>query len=151
MSIQLTAFLSLNGKAKKAIEFYQKHLGAEVLFIINYKGLKEMDPAFEYIDSEKEYIAHSVLKIGEGTLMIADEIMSDNKNEVIGTNFSLCIQTSEKKEAEKMYESLISDKEVKIITPLAENIFSHVYCIVRDPFGIVIQILNEKQPDVEKK
>ena len=151
MSIELSPFLSLNGKAKEAIEFYKKHLGAEVLFVVNYKGLKKMDPKFEYIDSEEEYIAHSVLKIGGSILMIADEIMSDNKDEVIGTNFSLCIQATEKKEVEKIYNSLLTDENVKVIMPLEPNIFSHAYCIVKDPFGVVLQILNEKQPDVEKK
>ena len=93
MSIQLTPFLSLSGKAKEAIRFYEKHLGAKVLFMKDYKGLKEMDPTFEYIDSQAEYIAHSVLKIGDSILMAGDEIMSDDKNEIIGTNFSFCIQS----------------------------------------------------------
>ena len=151
MSIQLTPFLSLSGKAKEAIRFYEKHLGAKVLFMKDYKGLKEMDPTFEYIDSQAEYIAHSVLKIGSSILMAGDEIMSDDKNEIIGTNFSFCIQSNEKEEIENMYNSLVADENVKIIVPLAPNIFSHVYGIVKDPFGIVIQLVAEKEMDVAKK
>ena len=151
MSIQLTPFLSLSGKAKEAIRFYEKHLGAKVLFMKDYKGLKDMDPTFEYIDSQAEYIAHSVLKIGDSILMAGDEIMSDDKNEIIGTNFSFCIQSNEIEEIKNMYNSLISDENVKIIVPLEPNIFSHVYGIIKDPFGIVIQLVAEKEMDVAKK
>ena len=91
MTVQLTTFLAMNGRAKEAISFYQEYLEAKVLFIKNYVELKEMDPTFEFIEAKANYIAHSVLEIGGGMLMVADEIMSANKKEIIGTNFSLCI------------------------------------------------------------
>ena len=36
MTVQLTTFLSMNGRAKEAISFYQEYLKAKVLFIKNY-------------------------------------------------------------------------------------------------------------------
>ena len=52
MTVQLTTFLSMNGRAKEAISFYQEYLEAKVLFIKNYVELKEMDPTFEFIEAE---------------------------------------------------------------------------------------------------
>lgn len=144
MTVQLTTFLSMNGRAKEAISFYQEYLEAKVLFIKNYVKLKEMDPTFEFIEAEANYIAHSVLEIGGGMLMVADEIMSANKKEIIGTNFSLCI-TGEVEQIKKMYAKLNTHPNVKIVIPLEPNIFGNAYGIVEDPFGITIQLVNEKQ------
>lgn len=144
MSIEITPFLSLNGKAKNAINFYEKYLQAKVLFIKNYQEFKEMDATFNYSEGEEEYISHSVLEIGKSTLMIADEIMSKSKKEIVGTNFSLCVQSSNQQEIENIYNALIENENVEVIVPLAPNVFGYVYGIVEDPFGVTIQLLNEK-------
>lgn len=144
MTIQLTTFLSMNGRAAEAISFYEDYLGAKVLFMKNYVELKAMDPTFNYLEEEANYIAHSVLEIDGGMLMVADEIMSENKEEVIGTNFSICI-TGDVNEIKIMYAKLLEHSDVKIVIPLEPNIFGHAYGIIEDPFGITIQLVNEKQ------
>lgn len=140
MSFEVIPFLSLNGQAAAAIAFYEKYLGAKVLFKKNYKELKEMNPNFNYEEGQDEYITHSVLEIGTNKIMIAEEEMDTSQPWQLGNSSSLCIQSKDKKVIKKLYESLVQHGKTTILVPLAENEFSPGYAIIRDPFGIVIQL-----------
>lgn len=140
MNFEVIPFLSLNGRAAEAIAFYEKYLGAKVLFKKNYKEMKEMDPHFHYEDGQEEYITHSVLEIGTDKLMIAEEEMDTSQPWQSGNDFSLCIQSKDRNVIHQLYESLVQHDEVTVLTPLAKNAFSPGYAIVRDPFGVVIQL-----------
>ncbi|CAJ1316373.1 VOC family protein [Paenibacillus nuruki] len=143
--LKVSTFLSLHGKAKEAISFYQNHLQAQVVFCITNQEITErLDPTYTYPASENDWIAHSVLNIGDSQLMIADELMSDAKQLVLGTNFSLCITSASQEEISTLYNRLIEHPQTRIIIPLAPNLFSTAYAIVEDPYGVVIQLVKEK-------
>ncbi|OZI10936.1 VOC family protein [Bacillaceae bacterium SAS-127] len=140
MNFEIIPFLSLNGNAAAAIAFYQKYLGANVLFKKNYKEMKEMNPDFHYEEGQDEYITHSVLEIGANKLMIAEEEMDTSQPWQLGNSSSLCIQSKDKHAIGKLYESLVQHEQVTVLVPFEENSFSPGYAIIRDPFGIVIQL-----------
>ncbi len=140
MSFEVIPFLSLNGEGSEAIGFYEKYLGANVLFKKTYKEMKEMDPNFHYKEGQEEYFTHSVLEIGENKVMIAEEGMDHSRPWQLGNSFSLCIQSKDKKVIGELYDSLIQHEKVTVLVPFKANVFSPVYGIVRDPFGIVIQL-----------
>lgn len=140
MKFEVIPFLSLNGDAAAAIAFYQKYLGANVLFKKNYKEMKEMNPNFHYEEGQDEYITHSVLEIGANKLMIAEEEMDTSRPWQLGNSSSLCIQSKDKHVISKLYESLVQHEKVTVLEPFEENSFSPGYGIIRDPFGIVIQL-----------
>ncbi|MDN4617277.1 VOC family protein [Paenibacillus sp. PsM32] len=143
-NLTVSTFLSLHGQAKEAISFYQTHLQAQLVFCITNQEITEkLDPTYTYPASEKDWIAHSVLTIGNSELMIADELMSDAPNLVKGTNFSLCI-TSSQAEITTLYNLLLEHNQTRVIVPLAPNLFSKAYAIVEDPYGVVIQLVTEK-------
>lgn len=142
--LNASTFLSLQGKAKEAISFYQTHLQAQLVFCITNQEIQErMDSTHTYATNEKDWIAHSVLNIGNSQLMIADELMSDAPDLVKGTNFSLCL-TSSQEEITTLYHLLTGHDQTRIIVPLAPNLFSKAYGIIEDPFGVVIQLVTEK-------
>lgn len=62
-----------------------------------------------------------------------------------GNNISLCIQSADKEEIESMYHELIKDTRTEVITPLDKNVFSEAYSIVKDPFGVLIQLNYDKR------
>ncbi|MGE8203636.1 VOC family protein [Heyndrickxia sp. NPDC080065] len=140
MNFEAIPFLSLNGNAAAAITFYEKYLGAKVLFKKNYKEMKEMNPNFSYEEGQDEYITHSVLEIGANKLMIAEEEMDTTRPWQLGNSFSLCIQSKDKSVIHHLYESLVQHEKVTVLLPFEENVFSPGYAIIRDPFGIVIQL-----------
>lgn len=140
MKFEIIPFLSLNGNAAAAIAFYETYLDAKILFKKTYKEMKEMNPHFQYEDGQDEYITHSVLEIGANKLMMAEEEIDTSRPWQLGNSTSLCIQTKDKEVITKLYKSLAQHEKVTVLVPLKENEFSPGYAIIRDPFGIVIQL-----------
>jgi len=140
-TLETVIFLSMNGNAREAIEFYKKHLGAEVKMLVSYEDIGKMDKTIIVTEENRNLISHSILKIGNTKIMIAEETMNPNETYHRGNNFSICVQSASLEEIEGFYNSLISDENVKIITPLAENIFSKAYGIIEDPYNVQIQLM----------
>ncbi|MBY7121546.1 VOC family protein [Bacillus sp. 16GRE42] len=145
MTLEIAIFLSMNGQAKEAINFYTRNLEAKQLMIVTYEELAKRDRSFKITSENKDHIAHSVLQIGNTKLMIAEDTMRPNERYNVGNNMSLCIQSANLEEIQRFYNNLISDKHVKIISPLEKNIFSEAYGIIEDPYGIQIQLMYDKR------
>ncbi|MEB9463701.1 VOC family protein [Bacillus cereus] len=145
MKLDIAIFLSMNGKEKEAINFYTRNLEAKKLMVVTYEELAKRDRSFKITSENKEHIAHSVLQIGNTKLMIAEDTMNTNERYNVGNNMSLCIQSANLEEIQRFYNNLISDKHVKIISPLEKNIFSEAYGIIEDPYGIQIQLMYDKR------
>lgn len=140
-TLEIAIFLSMNGKAKEAINFYKQHFNAEELLLVTYQDMAKRDSSMQLTDYNKDYIAHSVLSIGRTKVMIAEDTMNTSEEYTVGNNTSLCIQSADQEEIEHFYHSLITDDRVKIIVPLSNNVFSKAYGIIEDPFGIQIQLM----------
>jgi PhnB protein len=145
MTLEIAIFLSMNGKAKEAIDFYIRNLSAKKLMIVTYEDMAKRDNSFEITSENKNHISHSVLQIGKTKLMIAEDTMNPKESYNIGNNTSLCIQSGNLEEIQRFYNNLISDERVKIITPLGKNVFSEAYGIIEDPFGIQIQLMYDER------
>lgn len=144
-TLEIAIFLSMNGKAKEAIDFYKKHFNAEELLRVTYQQIAERDSSIQLTDENKDYITHSVLLIGRTKVMIAEDTMNTNEEYTVGNNTSLCIQSADLEEIEHFFNSLIIDDRVKIIVPLSNNVFSKAYGIIEDPFGIQIQLMFDER------
>ncbi|EJS70577.1 MULTISPECIES: VOC family protein [Bacillus] len=145
MTLEIAIFLSMNGHAKEAINFYTRNLEAKQLMIVTYEELAKRDRSFKITSENKDHIAHSVLKIGNTKLMIAEDTMNPKERYNVGNNMSLCIQSANLEEIQRFYNNLVSDKNVKVISPLEKNIFSEAYGIIEDPYGIQIQLMYDKR------
>jgi PhnB protein len=145
MTLEIAVFLSMNGKAKEAIDFYTNHLNAKQLMIVTYEDMAKIDHTFEITSENKNHISHSVLQIGKTKLMIAEDTMNPSENYKIGNNTSLCIQSANLEEIQSFYNHLICDEKVEIIAPLEKNVFSDAYGIIEDPFGVCIQLMYDQR------
>lgn len=145
MTLEVAIFLSMNGKAKEAIDFYIRTFNAKTLMVVTYGDLAQRDPDFKMTEENKDHIAHSVLQIGKTKVMIAEDTMNPDENYQVGNNFSLCIQSADLEEIQTFYKNITSDDRVKIIAPLGKTIFSEAYGIVEDPFGVQIQLMYDKR------
>jgi PhnB protein len=140
-TLEIAIFLSINGKAQEAINFYKKHFNAEELLLVTYQDMAKRDNTIQITDENKNYISHSILAIGKTKIMIAENTMDSNEKYKVGNNTSLCIQSADLNEIEHFYNSLITDNRIRIIVPLSNNVFSKAYGIIEDPFGIQIQLM----------
>ncbi|WP_110929898.1 VOC family protein [Paenibacillus bouchesdurhonensis] len=144
-TLEVAIFLSMDGRAKEAIDFYKKHFNAEELLLVTYEDMAKLDSSFQLTDANKHYITHSVLSIGRTKIMMAEDTMDATEKYTVGNNTSLCIQSADLEEIEHFYESLTTDDRVRIIVPLSSNVFSKAYGIVEDPFGIQIQLMYDER------
>ena len=144
-TLEIAIFLSMNGKAKDAINFYREHFNATVLLLISYEDMAKHDKSLVLTDENRNYITHSVLVIGKTKVMIAESTMDITEKYKVGNNSSLCIQSADLQQIEEFYKSAITNNEVKVIVPLSPNLFSKAYGVIEDPFGIQIQLMFDER------
>ncbi|MFJ8268467.1 VOC family protein [Peribacillus asahii] len=140
MTLRLIPYLVMNGNAKEAIEFYEKALDAQVLFIQSFGEMPE-NPEYPLPAEAKDRISHATLKVGETELMFSDTFPGQPHQS--GSQVTICISTNDAEKSRKMYEALQQDGQV--IMPLQETFFSPAYGNVTDKFGINFQIFTEGQ------
>lgn len=149
---EIAIFLTLNGKANEAIEFYQTLFNGDLLFKITNKEFKErMNPTIEIPKEEEEFISHSILIIGNLQLQIADNPVYPSMTFVEGTTMSFSVLTKNIGEAQTLYEDIVAYKDTAILQEPTTNEFADFYAIVKDPYGVIIQLTNEREADPSKK
>jgi PhnB protein len=127
-------YLNFNGNCEEAFNFYKAGFGTEFQYIGRFN---EMPPSDEYKmpESDGQKIMHVSLPIGDGTVLMG----SDTGGEwapgfVQGNNFSVSINTGNKEEADKLFNSL-SDSG-KVTMPLSKTFWSEYFGMFTDKFGI---------------
>ncbi|WP_199621929.1 VOC family protein [Paenibacillus alkalitolerans] len=135
MTLQLIPFIMLDGNAKEAILFYEGSLDAKVAFKQTFGEGPETVP-----EEAKERISHSVLKIGEAELFIADTF-PDEPNQP-GHRVQICITSPDMEKSKQFYDALQQGGQV--ITPLQEIYFSPAYGVITDKFGVTFQIFTRR-------
>jgi PhnB protein len=138
MTLRLTPYLMMNGNAKEAIQFYEKTLGAQVLFMQSF-GEMPADPNFPLPEEAKNRVSHAMVKIGESDLMFSDSFPGQDRQR--GDMVTICITSKDAAHSKQIFEALQDGGQVNM--PLQETFFSPGYGIVTDKFGITFQIFTE--------
>lgn len=99
------------------------------------------NPQFPTTAEEKNRVAHSILKIGETDIFVADLIPGQSHQK--GNQVTICITTNEMEKSKQIYDSLQEDGQVNM--PLQETHFSPAYGMVTDKFGVTFQIFTKIQ------
>lgn len=140
MMLQMNPYLMMDGNAKEAIQFYEKSLEAKILFKQTVgEGLE--NPEYPMSAEEKELVAHSVLRVGETDMFVADQIPGQSIQR--GNQITICITTNEMEKSKQLYESLKQEGQVNM--QLQETYFSPAYGMVTDKFGVTFQIFTKRQ------
>lgn len=145
MSYEVVTFLSMNGRGAEAIDFYTQHLNAKVILKVTYEDMKKMDPSMVVESGKEQWISHSILEVGVHKIMLAEETMVPKLDYLVGNNISLCIQSADKQVIERIYSSLVEDSRTEVIRPLGNIVFSEAYGILKDPFGVLLQLTYDKR------
>ncbi|AIQ44703.1 3-demethylubiquinone-9 3-methyltransferase [Paenibacillus sp. FSL R7-0273] len=141
MNIEVNPFIMLEGTAREAITFYQESLGAKLLFIQTVgEGPTDQENA-PLSDEDKARIAHSVLRIGDTTMFVAD--LEPGQTRQTGNGLNLCISTSDADTSGQLYNVLKEGGQVDI--ELGPAYFSPAYGMVTDRFGVTFQIFTKRQ------
>ncbi|MDO3412583.1 VOC family protein [Saccharibacillus sp. CPCC 101409] len=141
--VKLTPYITLEGQAKEAIQFYEQTLGAEVLGILTYGDMPNMPDTFT--EELKVLIAHAQLRIGESELMLSD---SPGPSAVeAGKRITICITTDSMQQSRQVFEALQQGGQVNI--PFGEEAFSPGFGDVTDRYGVTFQVYTEVESGME--
>lgn len=137
MTVKLTPYITLEGRTKEAIQFYEQAIGAEVLSIITYGEMPDMPDTFT--DDLKSLVAHAKLKVDETELMFSDA--PGGGSIPTGKRVTICITTNKVEKSKRIFEALREDGQVNM--PFKEEVFSPGFGDVTDKFGVTFQIYTE--------
>lgn len=136
-TVQLTPYITLEGRASEAIQFYKEAIGAEVISMVTYGEMPEMPNTFT--DDMKRLVAHAKLKVGDAEIMLSDTPTRSPIGD--GKKVTICITTNTVEHSRIIYEALRQGGQVNI--PFQEESFSPGFGDVTDPFGVTFQIYTE--------
>lgn len=114
MSVKtLTPYIHFNGTAGKAIELYEKALGAKAAEIMRYGDTPGMNPPA----AQKDLILHAAVKIGEGVLMVTDA--PPNQPVLTEGNIKVALDFTDLAETEEAFQALSAGG--KVVSPLQDT------------------------------
>jgi PhnB protein len=125
--------INFNGNAEEAFTFYKSVFGGEFAKIMRFKDLAS--PEFPVAEKEENKIMHIALPIGNGSMLMANdvpEIMGrTNENE----NRSKIVITAEsKEEADKLFNGLSACGQIEM--PITDSPWGSYFGMFRDKYGI---------------
>ena len=129
-------YLSFEGRAQEAIDFYKSALGAQVEAVMHFK---DAPPDMQANMPNKDKVMHSAFKVGDTTIMATDGQCS-GKSEFSG--ITLTIQAGSDAEAEKLFNALAQGGKVNM--PMSETFFATRFGMVAEKFGVGWMVLKSK-------
>ena len=129
-------YLSFEGRAQEAIDFYKTALGAQVEAIMHFS---DAPPDMQGNMPHKDKVMHSAFKVGDTTIMATDGQCSGKS---VFSGITLTLNAGSNGEAEKLFNALAQGGKVNM--PMAETFFAHRFGMVADKFGVGWMVLNPK-------
>jgi PhnB protein len=131
-------YLSFEGRAQEAIDFYKSAIGAKVDTIMHFKDAppemqSQMSP------QSKDKIMHAAFHIGDTQVMASDGRCTGKPS---FSGISLTLNASNNAEAEKLFGAL--GKGGQVTMPMSETFFAHRFGMVADKFGVNWMVLAPK-------
>ena len=129
MAIQ--PYLFYNGRTAEALEFYRRHLGAEVGMVMRFKDSPGgLPPGYT---QSPDNVMHSEMRINGTLVMASDGMEADSKPRFQG--FSLTYEARDEADAKKRFDALASSGG-QIQMAFGETFFAKAFGVVADKFGV---------------
>jgi PhnB protein len=130
----VNTYLYFNGDCEKAFELYKSVFKKEFKYIGRYKDVPEV-ARHNFPNCEDEHIMHIGLPISDETILMGADIIDVSRKEKNTSKFfSLYVNTQSKEEADRLFNSLSKEGEIKL--PISDQFWGSYYGICRDKFGI---------------
>ncbi|ASS73591.1 hypothetical protein CIG75_00435 [Tumebacillus algifaecis] len=124
--MRLIPYLSFDGKAEEAMNFYADALGGEVTQLDRYSGARGMEIPAGYEDK----VLHGRVKIGDHFLYFSDA----KRDLASGEQMSLTVEFDHEEQVDRAFELL--SKEGQVFMPLDKMFWGAKYAKLTDKYGI---------------
>ena len=143
----VNTYLTFKGNCEEAFQFYKSVFGGEFSYVGKFGDMPAGECGSSVPEEEKDNIMHISLPISKETvLMGSDNSITSGQETIIGTNFSISINTDTQEEADRLYKELaVGGKE---IMPLSKTFWGAYFGMLTDKFNINWMIsmeLNEQK------
>jgi PhnB protein len=129
MSIKkLNPYLNFNGTAAKAIELYERVLGAKVENMMRFGDM----PGGTSAADTKDRVMHAVLKLGEQVVML-----SDGRPDMLipsESNQHLCLDFDDADDMARKFDALAAGG--KVTMPLADTFWGAKFGMLTDAYNV---------------
>ena len=132
-------YLSFEGQAQEAIDFYKSAIGAKVDVIMHFKDAPPDMQAQMSLES-KDKVMHAAFHVGDTQVMASDGRCTGKAS---FSGISLTLNASSDAEAEKLFNALAQGGQVGM--PMSETFFAHRFGMVADKFGVGWMVLHPKE------
>ena len=129
-------YLFFEGRCDEAVDFYRKHLGAEVGTLMRNKESPEPHQPGMLPPGSENKVMHGVIKIGDSKVMVSDGRCSGKP---VFQGFALTITAPDVARADKMFAALADGGQVQMA--LAKTFFAPRFGMVTDRFGLTWMII----------
>lgn len=130
--------LHFQGEASKAIELYQRALGAEVLACMKWSDMPGGAPPSAE-DADK--VMHAALQIGQAKLLLADRTSSSPKTGV--GNGTIMIECADADELQRRFDALAEGG--KVTMAIHDAFWGARFGMLDDAFGVTWMFHSEKK------
>lgn len=127
---QLNPYLSFNGQAEEAFNFYKSVFGGEFKGIMRWGDNPQCS---EFSDEDKKGVMHVALPFGDSVIMGSDSVKSMGEV-TAGTNFQVAIFPDSREDADRVFEGLSLGG--KVTMPMQDMFWGDYYGSFTDKFGI---------------
>lgn len=129
----INPWINFNGNAEEAFTFYKSVFGGDFAKVVRFKDLES--PEFTAPDNEKDKIMLIALPIGNGNMLMANDVpvVLGRVNEKENRS-KISISTDSKEEADKLFNNLSSGGEIEV--PMNDGPWRSYFGMFRDKYGI---------------
>ncbi|MBS0221574.1 MAG: VOC family protein [Proteobacteria bacterium] len=133
------SYLSFEGRAEEAIEFYKSAVGAKVDVMMRFKEAPEQSMI---TPESRDKVMHAAIKIGDTQILLSDGRCA-GKASFSGISLTLSADTAA--EADRLFNAL--SKGGQVTMPMGETFFANRFGICSDKFGVGWMVINGKPMD----
>ena len=130
--LKIEPYLSFEGRAEEAIEFYKKALGAKVTMLMRFKDAPPGACGGGAMTAPGDKVMHASLLIGDSNVMLSDGRCQGKAN---FQGISLSLAAANDAEAERLFNAL-AEGGGQVHVPMAKSFFASRFGIVADRFGV---------------
>jgi len=137
--MQVQAYLSFAGRCEEALEYYKKHVGAEVTTLMRWSD--SPDPEMKGAPGHEQKIMHAAFKVGDSALMADDGMGAPGKAEFKG--ITLALSAASDAETKRLFDALSDGGSVQM--PLAKTFWTSAFGMLTDRFGVPWMVMTESE------
>jgi PhnB protein len=132
----INPYLNFSGNTEEVFNFYKSVFGGEFATVMRYKDVPAQEgcDGMQLAENDLEKICHIALPLGNGNVLMANDVLEAMGQRNEGNNFSLAVSAESREDADNIFKGLADCGKVEM--PLADTFWGAYFGILQDKFGI---------------